>query len=398
MEEENNKNKNLEIKTSKSIYLNKQNNLNQINFDILGPEARNLPNKKENAENSKKQIEQKLTAVKKIQLSPKTQSYKTETFNSHTPLNSKLNIIDSILEKNALKEIPVSREKKIYLYLKHNNENINHSDTNSVFDTPKILFKKEEDISDKLSLDDDNREETNKFNKTNIINNVNNNNVNNIFVNFISSNIQSELSRNLLKDKVNNSFNNKTQTNSIFDDGLNKTSVMKNPTKDMKDSKIIFVKDKQSQSKAKLNSKIENEEKNNSDKLDKLNYYTKIMKIANSFIYDSKNNPFNKKKNPQKVDKKHNNKNNKKDLLKTEVGIKKSKKFLKDYLLKNKSKHLKNKISAQNVKKHSNSFSSTKNIFNHNNQPIFINIISKSPFQEEIDEESEYDITYSNSK
>ena len=76
-----------------------------------------------------------------------------------------------------------------------------------------------------------NREETNKFNKTNIINNVSSNNVNNILVNFISSNIQSELSRNLLKDKMNNSFNNKTQTNSIFDDELNKTSAKQNTTK-----------------------------------------------------------------------------------------------------------------------------------------------------------------------
>ena len=83
MEGKNNKNKKPEIKTSKSTYLNKQNNSNQIIIDKLSPDYRNLSNKKENIENKIKQTEQKLTAEKKMQLSPKSQSYKTETFNSH---------------------------------------------------------------------------------------------------------------------------------------------------------------------------------------------------------------------------------------------------------------------------------------------------------------------------
>ena len=223
MEGKNNKNKKPEIKTSKSTYLNKQNNSNQIVIDKLSPDYRNLSNKKENIENKIKQTEQKLTAEKKMQLSPKSQSYKTETFNSHNPLNSKLNIIDSISEKNALKKLPISREKKIYLYLKNNNLNIDHSDINSAFDMPNKLFKKADDIVDKLSLDDDNKEENDKFDKTNIINNVNNNNINNIFVNFISSNNQNDLSRNTLNCKVDNSFKNKMEKNSL----------MKNTTKDM---------------------------------------------------------------------------------------------------------------------------------------------------------------------
>ena len=234
MEEKNIKKQ--QVKISKSTYLNVQNNTNQMNLDKPSPETRSQSHKNENGEINNKKPEQKLTAIKKIELSPKpiSQIYNTDTYNSHINLNSKLNIIDSISEKNNSKIIPISREKKIYLYLKNNNINSNNCDMNSISDTPKRIYKKSDDIIDELILDEGINEKNDNFNKTNIINNVNNNNVNNIFVNFISSNIQNDLSRNLLKNKINNNYNNnRMENNSLLDDGLNKTLEMQNSTKDL---------------------------------------------------------------------------------------------------------------------------------------------------------------------
>ena len=72
-------------------------------------------------------------------------------------------------------------------------------------------------------------------------------------------------------------------------------------------------------------------------------------------------------------------------------------------LYKKQRKNLKNNKIINNIRRHNNSFSSIKshdfsnNIFKNNN-PIFINIISKNPFQEEIEEENEFDLTFSSKK
>ena len=395
MEEKEKKKK--EIVISKSTYFNNQNKTNQNEVDKMAHEGRSLSVKKDNSKNNNNEIPIK-TAIKKINLSPEARTYQTQTFNSHTPLNSRLNI-DALSDKNGSKEIPMSREKKIYLYLTNNNTGNNNSDPTSVFDTPKTIFKKPEENIEKLSLEDGNKEEIDDiFNKTNIINNINNNNVNNIFVNFISSNAQTNLSRNIIEEQNNNSFDGKRLKNNIYEDDLNKGSIQKLSPRD---SKTIFIRDRQTKCKIMTNNTNNKEDRIKSDRLD---YYSKIMNTSNSFIFDKINNHFEELKELKIAQK------NKLSLNKTINNEEKiteidSNRFLKNYI-KNKSKNLKNlrnnKI-KNNLRRYNNSISSAKahdfsnNIFNHNN-PIFINIISKNPFQEEIDEENEFNLTISSRK
>jgi hypothetical protein len=222
-------------------FFTKPSNLNYRyqNIDKFSKQNTNISNKNDEQENFINNNNMKINFNENIQLSPDKTAYKSETFNSHAQFKSKLNILDNLLDKKDLKGNPISKEKKIYLYLKNSINNIK-SETNSVIDTPKNLFKKKEDIFEELSINDGKKEEIiNNYNKTNIFNNINNNNVNNIFVNFISSNAENDISPNMNKDKLNNSFNsNDIQNNSIEQDGLNQTSVKK-------DSKIILLKDKQ---------------------------------------------------------------------------------------------------------------------------------------------------------
>ena len=392
MEEKESKNK--EIVISKSTYFKDLNKTNEIEVDKVAPESRSLSFKKEGSKNKIREIP-KETAIKKINLSPESPTYQTQTFNSHTPLNSRLNF-DSLSDKNGLKEPPMSREKKIYLYLTNNNTG-NISDPSSIYETPKTIFRKPEENIEKLSLEESNKEEiSDNFNKANIINNISNNNVNNIFVNFISSNIQTNLSRNIINEPYNNSFNGKMLKNNILEDGLNKGSIQKIGPKD---SNTIFIRDRQTESKIIINNMINKDDRIKPDKLD---YYTKIMNSANSYTHDKLNNPIDDLKE-DKIGQKNRiifNKtiNNEEKLTEIE-----SNRFLKNYI-KNKSKNLKNNKIIYNIKRHNNSFSQEKahdfrnTIFNNNNNPIFINIISKNPFQEEIEEENEFDMTFSSKK
>ena len=349
-----------DININKSMYPNKQNHSNQIALDTLKTKIRSLSIKNEDSQNFYIQNNQKLLGTKNIKIVQDSANYKTETFNSHNPLKPKHIIIN---EKNNLSEMPISKEKKIYLYLKNNGKNEIHSDTNSIFETPKNIIQKPEEFVEKLNLDEQNKEELEKnFNRTSIINNINNNNVNNIFVNFISSNIHNDLSRNLNKEKNNNYFNNNAN-NSILEDGLNQNDDL---TKVNKDSKLIILKDEKSQSKLNVNKEISNKE-------DRLNYFAKIMNTANSFIFNRNNYPFYKMK-PQKTDpkmmKKYKNKN--KSINTEENKLKhekkrKNKKSLKDYLLK-KNKKIKKNLVSQNLKKHNNSSNKIKmqaTIFNY---------------------------------
>ena len=294
---------------AKSSYINKENQLNQINLDKLKSNERSSSIKNERPDKFNYRISKKIYSSKNIQLSPSCPTYKTETFNSYNQIKSNCNIIDVISEKGNIKKLAMSKEKKIYLYLKNNLKN-NNSEANSIIETPKTLFKKPEEIIDKLSLDEENKEEIEKnFNKTSIINNINNNNVNNIFVNFISSNVQNDLSRNLGRAKMDNSLDNNIQNNSLTEeDGTNKTSAIpKNPG----NSKIFLFKNEKSQKKQNINSSLNKENKKKEDKLD---YFTKIMYTANSFIFNRNNKAFYKMKE-QKTDprlhKKSKNKNNK---------------------------------------------------------------------------------------
>ena len=396
MKEQNNKSS--EIILSKPSYVNKQNHINQINLDKLKQGNKSISVKNDDSESSQNQNIQKITATRKIQMSPTVPNYKVETFNSYEKRKEKLNILDSMSEKNGQKKMPISKEKKIYIYLKNTS---NNSDNNSILGTPKGEIGKQEEIIDKLSFDEDNKEVNDNFNKTNIINNINNNNVNNIFVNFISSNIQNDLSRNLGRIKMNNSYN---EQDSIIEDGLNKTTAL---PKLEKEGKIIILRNQKSQTKLNIK-KQSNKEKKKQDKLD---YYSKIMNTANSFIFNRNSNYFNKS-GQQKTDPKiYKNTKNKNKVVgggskkfKKEKS-KQSKKFLKDYMLKNKSKQIKLKNGIDNIKKHNNSFSSQKEdkkivnqFFNNNNNPIFINIISKSPFVGQINEQNQFDVTFSSRK
>ena len=203
---------------AKSSYINKENQLNQINLDRLKSDERSSSIKNEKSDKINYRIASKINGSKNIQLSPSCPPYKAETFNSYNQIKSNFNIIDTISEKSNIKKLAMSKEKKIYLYLKNNLKNSNSAE-NSIIETPNTLCKKTEEILDKLSLDEENKEEIEKnFNKTSIISNINNNNVNNIFVNFISSNIQNDLSRNLVREKMDNSFNNNIQNNSLTEE------------------------------------------------------------------------------------------------------------------------------------------------------------------------------------
>ena len=392
MEEKESKNK--EIVISKSTYFKDLNKTNQIEEDKVAPEGRSLSFKKEGSQNKIKEIP-KETAIKKIDLSPESPTYQTQTFNSHTPLNSRLNF-DSLSDKNGLKEPPMSREKKIYLYLTNNNTG-NNSDPSSILETPKTIFRKPDENIEKLSLEESNKEEIiDNFKKANIINNISNNNVNNIFVNFISSNIQTNLSRNVINEQYNNSFNGKMLNNNILEDGINKGSIQKI---EPKDSNTIFIRDRQTEPKIMINNTINKDDRT---KYDKLDYYDKIMNSANSYTYDKLNNPLDDLKEEKIGQKKriifNKTINNEEKLTEIE-----SNRFLKNYI-KNKSNNLKNNKIIYNIKRHNNSFSQAKardfrnTIFNNNNNPIFINIISKNPFQEEIEEENEFDMTFSSKK
>ena len=393
MEEREKKRK--EIVISKSTYFNNKNKTNQIEVDKVAHEGRSLSFKKEDSKNDNKEIPKK-TAIKKIHLSPESHTYQTQTFNSHTPLNSRLNF-DSLSDKNGLRDIPISKEKKIYLYLTNNNMSNNQSDPSSIFETPKTVFRKPEENIEKLSLEEGNKEEmSDNFNRANIINNISNNNVNNIFVNFISSNIQTNLSRNIIKEQYNNSFDGKMLKNNILEDGLNKGSINKIAPKD---SNTIFIRDRQAESKIMINRIIN---KDDGIKPDKLDYYTKIVNSANSFIFDKLSNNRLEDLKEQKIGQNYKLSLNKTINHEEKLTEIESNRFLKNYI-KNKTKNLKNNKNINNLKRHNNSFSSAKvrdfsnNIFNHNN-PIFINIISKNPFQEEIDEENEFDLTFSSKK
>ena len=191
-------------------------------MDKVSPEGRSLSFKKDGSKNNDEEI-QKKTAIKPINSSTESHTYQTQTFNSHTPLNSRPNI-----DKNGLKDIPMSRDKKIYLYLTNNNVDNTQSDPSSIFETPKTIFKKPDENIEKLSLEDCNKDDiVDNFNKPNIINNISNNNVNNIFVNFISSNIQANLSGNITKEQYNYSFDGKMLKNNLLEEGLTKGSIHK---------------------------------------------------------------------------------------------------------------------------------------------------------------------------
>ena len=145
----------------KSSYINKENQSNQINLDELKSNERSSSIKNERPEKFNYRITKKVNSSKNILLSPSCPTYKTETFNSYNQIKSNCNNIDTISEKNNIKILSMSKEKKIYLYLKNNLKN-NNSDTNSIIETPNTLFKKPEEILDKLSLEEENKEEIEK--------------------------------------------------------------------------------------------------------------------------------------------------------------------------------------------------------------------------------------------
>ena len=71
-----------------------------------------------------------------------------------------------------------------------------------------------------------------------------------LIINDISSCIQTKLSRNVIKEQYNNSFDGKMLKNNILEDGLNKASIQK---VEAKDSNTIFIRDRQIESKIMIN-------------------------------------------------------------------------------------------------------------------------------------------------
>ena len=360
----------------KPSFFNRQNQVDKILLGNIMPDNRRLSLKNDDSKNNSNKNNQKITVTKQIQFCPSSPCYKTETFNSYRTQKKQQNynnITDNMSERSEYKKLPISREKKIYLYLKNSNKNV---DSNLIFENNKTLLKKQEEILNKTNLNETTTKQINEdnFNKTSIINNINNNNVNNIFVNFISATTTNDFSRNLGRDKLNNSFSN--SNNNVIDTSIGKATLPK--PADSKKSKIIILKGQNSQP------KTNNQNHSDKDQKNKLDYYSKIMFTANSFIFN-RNNPLQKMKHQQtepKPIKNHKIKvNNNKDKMSKDRLIK-SKKFLKDYMLKNKLKQIKNK-KLENLKNHNNSFScgkiDTKPLGKKNpNQknPIFINIIS----------------------
>ena len=75
-------------------------------MDKVSPEGRSLSFKKDGSKNNDEEI-QKKTAIKPINSSTESHTYQTQTFNSHTPLNSRPNI-----DKNGLKDILIFNDLK----------------------------------------------------------------------------------------------------------------------------------------------------------------------------------------------------------------------------------------------------------------------------------------------
>ena len=96
----------------KSSDKNKENQSYQINIDKLKSDERSSSIKNERPEKLNYRIVKKITSNKNIQLSPSCPTYKTETFNSYNQIKSNFNIIDAISEKNNIKELSISKEKK----------------------------------------------------------------------------------------------------------------------------------------------------------------------------------------------------------------------------------------------------------------------------------------------
>ena len=369
---------------------NKPSKIKQIKFDNCNNKNKMISIINEDSDYFQSPL--KITNIKKITLDP---NYKTETFNSQNISKSKLNIIDTISEKNDMKEIALSKEKKIYLYLKDRG-NINNNTPNNIIENSKFILTQKEENIDKIHLGDLKKE---KLVNNSIKNNINNNNANNIVVNLISSNIERDLSRNNLgqKLKMNKSVSN-IHDNNILKYNLDKTEAMKNIEKE---PKIIILRDKKSHSKPKEEHILSKKEKK---KLDKLNYYTKIMNSANPFILNRNESPllkYQQNKIRTKLEKNNNfhnnyNINSKDETIKKKFNHNKQKKFLKDYMLMKKSKQ-KNK-NKEGPKNHNKSFSSKKDHeLAKKNNSIYINIIS-NPLQNQIKEENKFNISFSNNR
>ena len=118
-------NKTAEKFLAKSSCVNKENQLNQINIDRLISDERSSSIKNERPDKFNYRISKKINSSKNIQLSPSCQTYKTETFNSFNQIKSNCNNIDIFSEKSNIKQLSMSKEKKIYLYLKNNLKNNN---------------------------------------------------------------------------------------------------------------------------------------------------------------------------------------------------------------------------------------------------------------------------------
>ena len=98
------------------LYLAKppnQNNhltLNQVNLYDFKNRNRSFSIK--NDESAFFQSPLKINGIRKIELIPSTNNYKTDTFNSHNQSQPKISIIDTMSEKSDIKDIPISKEKK----------------------------------------------------------------------------------------------------------------------------------------------------------------------------------------------------------------------------------------------------------------------------------------------
>jgi protein-tyrosine phosphatase len=370
--------KRLEEYTIKSSDLNGQNKVDKIFLNDLMPDYRKISIKEEDSNKNIVNKNRKITVTKQMQFSPCSPNYKTESFNSyryhHKPKIILTDNISEKIERNEFKKLPISREKKIYLYLK-NRSNKNTESNLTIKNKP--LLQNQEDFSDNGTLNTLNeskkRQNTDgNYNRRNIINRFSNNSVNNIFVNIISASSTNDFSRNLVTNKFNNSIlntnNNGKETQSRRDESTN--------------SKVL--KEEHSQPKLNIKTFQDKEKSKNYD------YYNKIMFTANSFIFGGNNPQIKMNQQQSEPQKLKINRNNEEPMSKEK--LKKSKKFLKDYILKKKMKQMKNK--KENSKNHNNSFSCDKNNSkghakkkNNQGNPIFINIISKDPFMDGIKED-----------
>jgi hypothetical protein len=263
----------------KTSPINKHNKVDKILIKNLMADNKKVAIKNEESTNSSPNNNQKITGTQKLLNSISPPSYKTETYSSFQYNNKQnFNMLDNISEQGDGKNIPLTREKKIYLYLKNNNKIDN---SNGIFLDNNSLIRGNDYFSDKISEKAvkiaDKEMDEDKLNKTIAVNNK----PNNLYNNYMD---QKSLSRNTLsvREKPNNSFSSGAANNTI--DNKNSKSFIKSKIAISKDTKNNNVKFFISQP------RNDNKKSANIEQNKNVNNLSKITETTNSISTDGRKN------------------------------------------------------------------------------------------------------------